>query len=271
MIDIGRGVRLVTRAEWGARPPRSTSPLAPSFGTTAHWEGPHMGWPWSHAACSSLVRGIQRFHMDSRGWADIAYSYVACPHAHVFEGRGIGRRTAANGTNHGNNVAYAVCYLGGEGDPFTEGGRRAMRAIFDHLDAHGGAGPGRNCHRDWKATACPGDVICGWVRAGLPVEDPPPSEPEPETPGGKMLYLIKTRSRNEWWLTDWLTKRHIPNREDANVIIYLAAQAGQPVSTGPGNKPHVLPDSQQDVVDRIPTVGDSGGSETAEVAESGEA
>jgi hypothetical protein len=184
VIDIGRGVKLITRREWGARPPRSTSPINPTFGTTAHWEGPHMGWPWAHSACASLVRGIQRFHMDSRGWADIAYSGVACGHGFVFEGRWLGHRTSANGTTAGNNRAYAICYLGGEGDPFTDAGKRAMRAAFDYLDARG-AGPGRNGHRDWKATACPGDVIYRWVRSGQPVPAPRPPEDEDE-----MSYLL---------------------------------------------------------------------------------
>lgn len=176
MIDLGSEIQLVTRREWGAREPLSTSPITPTFGTTAHWEGPHMGWPWTHAACSSLVRGIQAFHMDSRRWVDIAYSYLVCGHGFVFEGRGIGRRTAANGTTVGNAQAYAVCYLGGEGDVFTEDGKRAMRVIMDFLDARG-AGPGRNGHRDWKSTSCPGDTIYRWIRTGQPANLRRPSPP----------------------------------------------------------------------------------------------
>lgn len=179
MIDIGRGVKLIRRSEWGARAPRSTSEVNATFGTTAHWEGPHMGYPWDHAACFSVVRGIQNFHMDTRGWQDIAYSGLPCPHGYVFEGRWAGRRTAANGTNDGNNRALALCYLGGQGDAFTPDGERAMRAGMDWLDAHGGAGPGRNGHRDWKPTECPGNAIYGWVHRGQPAggtPTPPPQE-----------------------------------------------------------------------------------------------
>jgi hypothetical protein len=206
VIDIGWGVLLITRGEWGARPPRSTSGINPTFGTTAHWEGPHLGWPWAHGACFSLVRGIQNFHMNDRGWADIAYTGVACGHGFVFEGRWLGRRTAANGTNDGNSRAYALCYLGGQGDPFTHDGRRAMRAGLDYLDANG-AGPGRNGHRDWKATECPGNEIYQWVRAGQPVDPsspppPPPPPPPPDTQGdprmdgiwhGNMVHFFLVR------------------------------------------------------------------------------
>lgn len=179
-IAIGNGVELVTRGEWGARQARSITGLDPTYGSTGHWEGPHMG-VFPHESCAAKVRGIQGFHMDARGWQDIAYTYVVCPHGFVFEGRGIGVRTAANGTNVGNSTAYAVCYLGGEGDGFTAAGARAMRAAFDRLDGPGRAGPGRNGHRDWKSTACPGNEIYHWVHAGQPVLGTPES-PAPATP-----------------------------------------------------------------------------------------
>jgi hypothetical protein len=111
-------MNLVTRAQWGARPRKGTpTPLNPT-GATAHWEGPHMG-TFPHDQCDDKVRGIQAFHMDGRGWSDIAYNALVCPHGYVYEGRGPGVRSAANGTDAGNDADVAVCYLGGEGDPCT--------------------------------------------------------------------------------------------------------------------------------------------------------
>lgn len=177
MIDLGEGVQLITRAEWGAAVPRLRTPLVPSFGSTRHWEGPHMGWPWPHGSCFTKVRGIQAFHMGpSRGWSDIAYTSLVCPHGFVFQGRWVGVRTAANGTNVGNNSAYANCYLGGERDGFTPEGRHAMHVVEGWLDVNGGAGPGVNCHRDWKPTACPGDEICADVGSNPPGPTPPTPE-----------------------------------------------------------------------------------------------
>ncbi len=173
MILLDYGVQFVTRAEWGARQPTSITGINPSFGSTRHWEGPHMG-VFPHESCASKVRGIQAFHMDGRGWTDIAYTGVACPHGYLFEGRGLWRRTAANGTNVGNNTAYAFCYLGGEGDPFTEGGKRAVKAGMNWAARSGGAGPGRNDHNDWKATQCPGVVIETWGDTGELLTEPAP-------------------------------------------------------------------------------------------------
>lgn len=184
-IDLGGGVTLITRAQWGAKAPEHITPLAPSFGTTTHWEGPHMG-VFDHASCFTKVRGIQAFHMGpQRGWSDIAYTSITCPHGFAFQCRWIGVRTAANGTNDGNNRAYAVCYLGGQGDAFTDQAKHAQRVTLDYLDRSGGAGPGRNCHRDWKQTECPGNIICAWVKAGQhdPLAHPTPIPPTPPTTG----------------------------------------------------------------------------------------
>jgi hypothetical protein len=153
-------MNLVTRAQWGARPRKGNpTPLRPT-GATAHWEGPHMG-TFPHASCPAKVRGIQAFHMDARGWSDIAYNAVVCPHGYVFEGRGRGVRSAANGTNVGNDADGAVCYLGGEGDPFTPEGAAAMADALHWLSPGGQ----RHAHRDWKPTTCPGDTIAAWVHS----------------------------------------------------------------------------------------------------------
>ena len=152
-------MKLITRAQWGARAPRARPP-EDFTGATAHWEGPHMG-TFPHASCPAKVRGIQAFHMDARGWSDIAYNAVVCPHGYVFEGRGQGVRSAANGTDVGNDADGAVCYLGGEGDPFTPEGAAAMADAL-HLVSPGGL---RHAHRDWKPTTCPGDTIAAWVHS----------------------------------------------------------------------------------------------------------
>lgn len=220
MIDIGNGVQLVTRAEWGARRPRSVVGLQ-VVTNTDHWEGPEMG-TFPHASCASKVRAIQDFHMDGRGWSDIAYNSMSCPHGYVFEGRGRGVRSAANGTTAGNSGSFADCYLGGQGDPFTDAGKRAKRQAGIWLT--GVAWP-RKCHRDWKATACPGDVICQWTHAGQPVGPGPAPipDPPPELPTEADLMPYETLAVSDaaaadpnlhryWavlkpgqvmWLSDW--------------------------------------------------------------------
>lgn len=170
----------VPRAAWGARPPRNRTALTTSEGNTIHYEGPKMG-PYDHSTCPAKVRGIQNFHMDSRGWADIAYSTLTCRHGYVFEGRSFGVRTAANGTNAGNARSHAHCVLIGAGDDFPEEARDAVRRIVEDYQARG-SGARRWCHKDWLATACPGDPATNWTRAGMPDEVPDVYVPAPDQP-----------------------------------------------------------------------------------------
>jgi len=203
----GAPMKFVSRAQWGARSASTSTNITPD-GVAVHWEGPHIG-SFPHSSCAALVRGIQAFHMDTRGWADLAYSAIGCPHGYVFEGRGPGHRTAANGTDDGNQRFYAVCFLGGEGDEFTLAaglpapGRHddALATVLDHIllnpvvpvsplgrlavddgsarqainDAIEWLGGGEICgHRDITATECPGDEIYDWVHSGHPSPGPGP-------------------------------------------------------------------------------------------------
>lgn len=162
----------VTRAEWGARPPTSTNDnITPEHGgVTIHH---YSGTKWAaedHADCAGQVRAVQNDHMDGNGWADIAYSHLTCVHGYVFEGRGEGRRTAANGTDPGNQNWYAVCGLvGGTTDDYdtitaelVDGFHHAIRRLREQ----GGAATALNGHRDHRATECPGEKLYAMVQDG---------------------------------------------------------------------------------------------------------
>ena len=165
--------RFVSRERWGATPRGATvttHPIGGTEGVTLHWEGPHMG-PFEHGLCAVKVRGIQRFHKEDRKWADIAYNLLVCPHGYVFEGRGVGVRSAANGDTQSNDDWYAVCYLGGELDGFTENGKAGFTYAVQLL-RRAGAGPKVNGHRDHKATSCPGPSIYAWLQTADFSEEP---------------------------------------------------------------------------------------------------
>ncbi|WP_165986339.1 peptidoglycan-binding domain-containing protein [Streptomyces sp. YIM 98790] len=154
----------VTRAQWGARAPRSRSTdITPQYGgvTVHHVDAVRVARS-RHSDCAGQVRGIQNYHMDSNGWADIAYSHLTCVHGYVFEGRGEGYRTAANGTTSGNQNWYAVCGLtggtSGNYDTITSGLIDAFHLAITRLRERGGAAAAVNGHRDHKSTACPGNL-----------------------------------------------------------------------------------------------------------------
>jgi len=183
---------LVRRGDWGARAPSGRYlTLAGSPMVTFHWEGPTMG-AFAHDVCDDKVRTIQNYHMDKQRWLDIAYTMLVCPHGYLYEGRGYWNRTAANGTNPGNSASYAVCYIGGIGDPFTDAAKRAYLDAILYLKRYGGASDETKVHGDWLPTACPGPDIKAWEAAGCPPPPgytamPDPVAPQPAPNGGDVL------------------------------------------------------------------------------------
>lgn len=182
-------MRVITRSQWGARSPRGLTRIpGPVRGTTGHYEGPSMG-QFSHDQCAGKVKSIQNYHMDTKRWSDIAYNALVCPHGWTFEGRWLGVRSAANGTNLGNDTHYAVCGLWGVGDPMTDDAKREVSEVFAYFDANG-AGEEWKGHRDWKATQCPGDEFYDWITSGHPapgIQPPPLPDGTDWTPTDKAI------------------------------------------------------------------------------------
>lgn len=139
---------------------------------------------FAHSTCDDRLRTIQNYHMDHQGWVDIAYSFVVCPHGYTFEGRGWGKRTAANGTNACNDAYHAVCYLGGDGDAFTSDAKLQFVSVRDEWNQRYGRTAQVIPHSACLSTACPGPVIREWISSGMggvvpaptgvtPMYDPP--------------------------------------------------------------------------------------------------
>lgn len=157
----------VTRDGWGARLATGALNLINTRpkGCTIHWEGPKMG-SFDHRLCAGKVKGIQRFHQAIRGWSDIAYNEVVCPHGVRFEARGYGVGSAANGTTQANREWYAICVMVGKGDPVEAVVLLAVANAVADYQKFGKAGDAVNAHRNHIATECPGDFLAGEVAKG---------------------------------------------------------------------------------------------------------
>ncbi|SFD40762.1 LysM peptidoglycan-binding domain-containing protein [Streptomyces aidingensis] len=190
----------ITRAQWGARAPRNrNTDITPgNGGVTIHHVGGTRTARSSHDDCAAQVRSIQNQHMDTNGWADIAYSHLSCVHGHVFQGRGEGYRTAANGTDSGNQDWYAVCGLTGGTpsayDTMTAELRDAFRLAVARLRALGGAATAINGHLNHLATACPGNLYT-WVQNGTLA---PGTVRTHTVQAGETLYAIGQRYGVAW-------------------------------------------------------------------------
>jgi N-acetylmuramoyl-L-alanine amidase len=79
------GIR--SRAEWGARPTQTSVGSTIKLAVVHHSAGSNS---YSPAEVPGVLRSIQAFHMDGRGWSDIAYNIVVDKYGGVWEGRGGG-------------------------------------------------------------------------------------------------------------------------------------------------------------------------------------
>ena len=175
-------MQLVTRADLGW--PASAAPeQATTLGVKVHYEGTAVSTTLltDHGACLREWHNIRASHLanTAENYSDIAYNYGACPHGYLLEGRGVGRRTGANGNQALNRAHYAIVGLvGSEG--LTEPTPEMLGAIRDGIEllqAHGADDEIRG-HRDGYATSCPGGPLYAWVQAGAPRPNAAPA-PEP--------------------------------------------------------------------------------------------
>lgn len=182
-------MKLVTRAQLGwpasAVPTQSTTK-----GVKVHYEGSPVSRTLltDHAACIAEWKKIRASHLanPTEGYSDVAYNYAACPHGFLLEGRGIGKRTGANGNQALNQAHYAIVGLVGSSG-LTEPTDTMLGAIRDGIDLlrQNGAGTEIKGHRDGYATACPGGPLYAWVQQGAPrpgTTTPPPQEEDDMTP-----------------------------------------------------------------------------------------
>jgi len=156
--------RIVSRAEWGARNPTSTTAISrpvPRY-FVHHTEGSSCT---TQAACVSIVKGIQNYHMDSNGWADIGYNFLVGEDGNAYEGRGWDR-VGAHSPNY-NSVAYGVSVIGS----YTSRNPNAAALSVTQQMISCGISLGKlsssyslHGHRDGTCTSCPGDTLYATIR-----------------------------------------------------------------------------------------------------------
>lgn len=157
------------RSDWcpdGTCPPNP----APDYTNVTHLIVHHSAGVNNAADWAAVVRSIWDFHVNSRGWSDIGYNWLADPNGVIYEGRGDGILGAHFcGTNGGT---MGVCVMGdftlitpaeGALDGLKE--LLAWKACDVNIDPLGEAfHPSSNRtlnrisgHRDGCATECPGN------------------------------------------------------------------------------------------------------------------
>ena len=172
-------MKLVTREDLGW--PASLAPrLTGQKGTKVHYEGTHVP-KVAHDKCAGRWTAIRNSHLANKqeNYSDVAYNYAVCQHGYVFEGRGVGRKTGANGNRELNEAHYAVLVMiGSSGDTQpSKAAVTALKEVIAYLREHG-AGNEIKGHRDGYATSCPGDPLYALVKSGALEPSTEPTRPQ---------------------------------------------------------------------------------------------
>lgn len=188
-----------TREDWGAAKGghRTKVPHSHRTGFFTHWAGGRTGLSSDspHRACLDLVRRFQAAHM-AKGWVDIGYNTLVCPHGRVIEGRGV-EYQGAHSPDY-NVTGYGAQFMVGEGDPpITDPAKAAMRRVYDACCGLSGRALAMRGHRDGYPTECPGDVAYAWVQAGMPA----PAGGDPDTAALQRLYNEALANRPGYQVT----------------------------------------------------------------------
>lgn len=187
-----RPSKYVSRSDlgWGPSPADYANPRS---GLVIHYDSTdqHLA-DKPHSACISYWRWVRGFHTGpSRGWSDLGYSFAACAHGYVLEGRGLFKEQAAQ--PGGNTTYYSCTLMTGPTDPITTVQVNAVRQLREWLMEPQSSIAGTvKGHRDFIATSCPGETAYAMVLDGtfrqpavwgqdVPDVDEPP-QPEPEDP-----------------------------------------------------------------------------------------
>lgn len=100
------GLGIVSREEWGARATRCTSRDSSRTRFAIHHTVTGSANP------ETQVRGIQRFHMDTRGWCDVGYHFLIGSDGRIFEARPLHLLGAhvANGNTGNVGISFVGCF-----------------------------------------------------------------------------------------------------------------------------------------------------------------
>lgn len=181
---------IVTRAQWGARPPKCDGSLHDPYRMTFHETVTTNGE--TGEAAKARMRQMQAFHQDSRGWCDIGYHFSVDAAGVIYRGRTTTARTGSHvgGQNTGNlgislmgtyeTVAPPDAQLEGLMDAFAWlAGEWDITVDAEHVRGH----------QEWpgQSTSCPGakvlpkkSLILSGITLRLEGTPPPPPPPPPD-------------------------------------------------------------------------------------------
>jgi len=191
-------------------------------GFVIHHNGPNancLGKP--HSKCVSFWNGVRDYHMNTKGWSDIAYSFGMCPHGTRFTGRGWFKNQFANGTDNvgvddGKDSEWytVLVFLGWNDDwanPLDEQPTPAMIAGVTALITEGRKAEYCDMrilpHNAFKVKRCPGEYFTNYANkyTDKPFVTPTEPKPDPTIPSEDDMFTLfyDQQAEQYWFMTPW--------------------------------------------------------------------
>lgn len=201
-----------------------------------HWNGPAMKTSGIDSEMRK-VRGIQDFHIDTRRWSDVAYSFLVGQSGTFYEGRGWDWDQFANGddeiapyTEKGNKLWRSVCWLGGEGQEPSSEVVRGITELIHFSRVEKNVGLEVHPHLDWQLKPCPGPRLTQLCRTlnNWPIPlgdavDPVPPPAIPSTEEDDMLTAIRAKGQPDIYLTDGYHRWYVNNGDHFDRSCFIRA------------------------------------------------
>jgi hypothetical protein len=163
---VGAGVK--SRAEWGARPTKCSDLDGAKTRMAVHHTVTQRSASGGYAA---RLRQIQSFHMDTRGWCDVGYTFLVTEDGTVWEARPMRFLGAHVGSNNTGNIgmSFVGCFhasgcggLGGTTPPeaMVDGAANVLGLLAKNHNI-AVTSTSLKGHRDHAGaqTSCPGDYL----------------------------------------------------------------------------------------------------------------
>lgn len=189
-------MKFLSRKQWNARPPKTgikaigkVSEIFIHHSVTVPTADP-----------ANDVQWIQKYHMDSRNYTDIAYTLLVHPDGTILEGRTAGEQAAQGAHTLGHNsTAIGICAIGNyENIEATDQLVAALNEAIGYAQAKGWttAKPKIRPHKAVSKTACCGKNLVARLEelGGTPVTPPAPG-PAPAPPANKIPPFPGTTRR----------------------------------------------------------------------------
>lgn len=132
-------------------------------------DGAAFNGPDNHDQCIDMYHAIRAMHIN-KGWGDIGYNFVICPHAVDFEGVG-GDYVGAHCPNFNRN-GLGVCYLGNGDKAITTAAQWRIAELYHTLSYYRGGRMIVKNHRDERQTHCCGNWLANWTNKNLKILSP---------------------------------------------------------------------------------------------------